>query len=115
MCRFDFSRLGRGGRGRGRGRGGNNGGGSGAREALNILVFLKQTWCYNFTIFVGSSRIVGLWRDRLVKTSVPDPWHCGPDADPYPRIRNLWLTDRDADADPAPALFVSDLKDASKK
>ncbi len=41
ICRFDFSRLGRGGRGRGRGRGGNNGGGSGAREALNIL-FLKQ-------------------------------------------------------------------------
>jgi hypothetical protein len=42
ICRFDFSRLGRGGRGRGRGRGGNNGGGSGAREALDILI-LKQT------------------------------------------------------------------------
>jgi hypothetical protein len=59
MFRFDFSRLGRGGRGRGRGRGGNNGGGSGAREALNILFKKIKPDAINMTVIVGLSRIIG--------------------------------------------------------
>jgi hypothetical protein len=39
-----------------------------------------------------------------LKSSVEDPWHFVPDADPY-----LWLTD------PDPTPFFSDFKEAKKK
>ncbi len=45
--------------------------------------------------------------------SVPDPWHFGVDPDPRIHASDQWIRIRILDPDPA--IFVTDLQDASKK
>jgi hypothetical protein len=67
----------------------------------------------------SSVHTVTIFRFKILKFSVPDPWHV--DVDPDPRIYAYdWLDtdpdlDPDLDSDPDSAIFVIDLQDANKK
>ncbi len=54
-------------------------------------------------------------KQRVISSSVADPWHFGVDPYPDPRIHasDEWIRIRIRDPDPA--IFVIDLQDASKK